>query len=351
MPAVARVLIRILPLVSAALAYLATQLPWLTVHFAQDSTIPLGIQDPGLIDSPVSGDNGVFAFVQLLPLPALSRRMLESAGWVLTALPLFGMLFGLFLLWRASARIFRIAYTLWLVLTTLLTVFAIIGLNHYSVLFCGDRCVEISASVSHLELGLWVAVASLVIGWSALAGMLWLRRKTTDTEAPSGVARGGLSAAIFSAGAALWAVGLLALPWATAGCSGLQFSFNHFVRGTCSGLDGADVMTIATNGDYRPSWIAIELLSVVGVYLLVTVWLSRLPRITWLVTLSWTVLLVPLFALGVRGVQVSLSRPVLLGYASVNPATFGSGVVVCLLGIALSGIGGVLLLRAARQTT
>jgi hypothetical protein len=36
-------------------------------------------------------------------------------------------------------------------------------------------------------------------------------------------------------------MGYYTLPWLTQGCAGLHFSLNHFVSGSCSGLDAADV--------------------------------------------------------------------------------------------------------------
>jgi hypothetical protein len=338
----------LLPLASAVPAYAATLVPWVSLRVVLGAPVPGA--PPYVTDFTLSSGTSLFSWLRRSHLPLISRPALFfPLAWLWIALPLLGLLLGLLLLSRRAPRFAFVTYAVWLALTTLLTVPALLVLPLYAPQNCQQTCVATPVLARHYEPGLWMALGSLLLGWGALVGMLWLRQRSTSLTATTlevaDAARQRLYAGILSAGAVLWAVGLLALPWVTAGCSGVQFSFNHFVRGTCSGLDNYDVLVVGLSNNQALVWPSIELLSTVGVYLLIAVWLPRLSRLTWLWALGWPLLATVHFVVGFLGVQGSLGKSPLISYASPEPAVVGIGVFVCALGIALGWAGALLLTR------
>jgi uncharacterized membrane protein len=195
-------------------------------------------------------------------------------------------------------------------------------------------------------LGIWLAIGGLALGWIAFGGLLLLRRSSlaaVRSEAPARFSKLHLVAAgVLMLGAALWALGLFAIPWATSGCTGLHLSLNHFMRGTCSGVDGWDVFTAGIGSNIWLALLFLEVVPVMGLYVAIDIWLPRLTRSTWILAASWSLLLTVLFMYGVNGVRFTIAHPPRFTYdmqgawdPGLGVATTALGIVICLVGVAL----------------
>ncbi|HEU5348528.1 MAG TPA: hypothetical protein VFU63_07925, partial [Ktedonobacterales bacterium] len=121
--------------------------------------------------------------------------------------------------------------------------------------------------------------------------------------------------------------------------TGLHLSLNHFVIGTCSGVDGWDVFTA---GMGRNDWMALVFLEVVpimGLYVVIDIWLPRLARSTWIVAACWSLLQTLLFLVGIAGVRKTLAYPPVFTAGPHDPWVVSLGVFVCGLGILLGWVG------------
>jgi hypothetical protein len=268
-----------------------------------------------------------------------------------TILPLFGLLIGLFhLRMRQGSRALTALYGVWLILATVSIAPIVYGvMTTLAPLSCWQTCSPIPVTSRHPELGAWLAIGGLALGWIAFAGLLLARRSplaTVRSGTPARFSRLHLvGAGVLTIGAAIWALGLFAIPWATSGCTGLHLSLNHFVRGTCSGIDGWDAFTAGMGSN---SWLALlflEVVPVMGLYVAIDIWLPRLARSTWVLAASWSLLLTVLFICGVNGVQFTIAHPPRFTYDMQGAWDPSLGVIVCALGIVVGGIGTALLAR------
>lgn len=179
----------------------------------------------------------------------LLRALLPPLYYLYVAL---GTLLALALfVWRGPRvrRALLIAEALWLAALLL-------NLMVYSAqLITGHAADPLLQDAQHLHATVAVVPASgLWLGWlaAALGGVgLALAYQSFAGALAAGTAMRAIQqprerlelggAALATVGLVLWAVGYYTLPWLTQGCSGLHFSLNHFVSGSCSGLDAADV--------------------------------------------------------------------------------------------------------------
>lgn|GEM_PF-1247616 len=193
-------------------------------------------------------------------------------GLLWSILPLFGLLIGLLhLRVRQGSRALAALFGVWLVLATASVTPVVYGLmTTLAPLTCFQTCGPVPVTGRHPELGIWLAIGGVVIGWIAFAGLLLLRRSSlaaVRSEAPMRFSKLHLVAAgVLMLGAALWALGLFAIPWATSGCTGLHLSLNHFMRGTCSGVDGWDVFTAGIGSNIWLALLFLEVVPVMGLY-------------------------------------------------------------------------------------
>lgn len=341
---VAQGLARILPLAGALMLVVATWLPWATLRIVID---PEGFL---ITDSSISGLNG---FQMLLGQSGLASAhpSVRWLGLLWTILPLFGLLIGLFRLrMQQGLRALTALFGVWLLLATLSVAPVVYGLmTTLAPLSCWQTCSPMPVTSRHLELGIWLAVGGLALGWIALAGLLLARRSPLANARPAANVRFSrlhlLGAGLVMLGAAVWAIGLFAIPWATSGCTGLQFSLNHFVRGACSGIDGWDAFTAGIGSNNWMALLFLEVVPVMGLYVAIDIWLPRLVRSTWVLAASWILLLTFLFSCGVSGVRYTLAHTPRFTYDMQGAWDPSLGIVVCALGIAICLVGTALLAR------
>jgi hypothetical protein len=341
-------LARILPSISALVLVVATWLPWATL---QVILVSHGPETPvSSIDLPLTGVNGLRMLLGQSGLSS-AHPSVRWLGLLWTILPLFGLLIGLFhLRMRQGSRALTALYGVWLILATVSIAPIVYGvMTTLAPLSCWQTCSPIPVTSRHPELGAWLAIGGLALGWIAFAGLLLARRSPLATVRSGTPARFSgfhlMGAGALIVGAAIWALGLFAIPWATSGCTGLHLSLNHFVRGTCSGIDGWDAFTAGMGSN---SWLALlflEVVPVMGLYVAIDIWLPRLARSTWVLAASWSLLLTVLFICGVNGVQFTIAHPPRFTYDMQGAWDPSLGVIVCALGIVVGGIGTALLAR------
>ena len=328
-------LARALPAISAFLLILASWLPWVTLHIGYGDTV---------FDSQVSGVEG------LLLLVGQSRRSRFAAlilllVWV--AIMLFGLFFSLTL--QRRRRITRVhigIYGIWILLATAISLLAFYGaVKAFGFMPCDAGCTGMHRGI---EWGVWLTLAVLALGWFALVLLIRQRARLAYLPPVAGERYTALhlvGAAVVTLGVALWLFGLYTVPWATSGCSGLHLSLNHFVRGACSGVDGYDVLSTGLNSNDLQVWPFLVLSSLIGLFVVVTVWLPRLMRPTWAWALVWSLLVTVIAVIGYAGIQMTIAHPPRFSTDDVAPWVASYGVAICVVGLALGWVGGALLAR------
>jgi hypothetical protein len=172
-------------------------------------------------------------------------------------------------------------------------------------------------------------------------------------------------------GALIWICGFFTLPWVMQGCTGLRVSLTHFASDTCAGLGAADTLTrspiaqlfAASSSDPLTSlpmgasipmsdtlfsFTARALAGVGFIYLLLAAlacWaLLRLwsgpvgaRRYGW--SLAWLALACLVAAFAYAGSGVALANPVTLNLNITGAWTYGPGLVVALIGLAVAALG------------
>ncbi len=327
-------LARILPPLSALLLLVAVRLPWAALRIAYGDV---------LFDAQFSGMDGI------LRVGSLDSRS-GLLGVVLFLLWDVAPVCGLFLTLALSIRrriswLLLSVYGVWLLLVTALSLLSLRGvLTASGYIECDANCTGVTRAI---EWGAWVAFAALVFGWLALA--LLIRYRARIERGPSAtVARYSAlhraGAAVLTLGVTLWALGLYAVPWATSGCAGLHFSLNHFVRGTCSGMDGYDMLSATLSGDGQLAWALFEAVTVIGLFIAIAVWLPSLTRATWIIAAGWSLLVALMVVMGLHGIQVTMAHPPHFTYDE-GPWELSYGTSICALGIVVGVIGTALLAR------
>lgn len=353
-----------LPLLAALLLFVGSLLTWVTVRFSF-FTDSLDLSSTNSFDMAIMGWSGLLGLIDQTPFIALARLTL----FLWDVFPLAGILLGLILM--RQRRVTRPPLTLygaWLLITTL--VFALIlahGLTMTSPFPCAPGapvCPQTWVVSRGIEAGGWLTLGSLALSWLALGLLIQRQRTSAVIATPPGVDLVSLTsltpalryppshrlgAVIFTAGAALWAFGLFAVPWATSHCTGLHLSFNHFVRGACGGVDGFDVLSagLAVSGQNSViSWPLIEFAGITGLFVVITIWLPRLTRGTWVTALGWLLLASLLAFIGMRGIQATIANPPRFTYDMQGEWVGSYGAAICALGVIVCLAGAALLARA-----
>ena len=353
-----------LPLLAALLLFVGSLLTWVTVRFSF-FTDSLDLSSTNSFDMAIMGWSGLLGLIDQTPFIALARLTL----FLWDVFPLAGILLGLILM--RQRRVTRSPLTLygaWLLITTL--VFALIlahGLTMTSPFPCAPGapvCPQTWVVSRGIEAGGWLTLGSLALSWLALGLLIQRQRASAVIATPPGVDLVSLTsltpalryppshrlgAVIFTAGAALWAFGLFAVPWATSHCTGLHLSFNHFVRGACGGVDGFDVLSagLAVSGQNSViSWPLIEFAGITGLFVVITIWLPRLTRGTWVTALGWLLLASLLAFIGMRGIQATIANPPRFTYDMQGEWVGSYGAAICALGVIVCLAGAALLARA-----
>ena len=353
-----------LPLLAALLLFVGSLLTWVTVRFSF-FTDSLDLSSTNSFDMAIMGWSGLLGLIDQTPFIALARLTL----FLWDVFPLAGILLGLILMrQRRVTRPPLTFYGAWLLITTL--VFALIlahGLTMTSPFPCAPGapvCPQTWVVSRGIEAGGWLTLGSLALSWLALGLLIQRQRASAVIATPPGVDLVSLTsltpalryppshrlgAVIFTAGAALWAFGLFAVPWATSHCTGLHLSFNHFVRGACGGVDGFDVLSagLAVSGQNSViSWPLIEFAGITGLFVVITIWLPRLTRGTWVTALGWLLLASLLAFIGMRGIQATIANPPRFTYDMQGEWVGSYGAAICALGVIVCLAGAALLARA-----
>lgn len=366
-----------LPLILfSALLYLAGfWSPWLQGF----TTITSGHGCGGCGAVPTGAVSGSAAsFTGLLALlhhqPGGSRLIFGWFGWLDVFAMLWDILpFGLIVLslalWlrKGTSRALFVVYTAWLLFAT-----SVVGVGLYGTfaVLAGDRCEGDCATalfMDHLWVtwGAWLTLGALLLAWIALG--LYIRNPIADRSiAASAEDRAAarifsrsawVGAGLFTLGVAIWAFGLLVVPWVTKRCAGIPLSVTHFVRGTCSGLDGYDVLSTGmVNGPggrlgatiwdmgldpYR----IIVLLLFVGAVLATLLWRpGRLGHERWarytlpVAASAWTMLVAGEFVLGWEGTTERLGQVGAVVFGG-PPQVVGPGLWISAAGLVLAVAG------------
>ena len=317
---------RSLALVSTVLLFMALSLPWVTVWV-----------DFGDVrfDSQVSGMQGLMILTTHVSHSRFVAGMLNLLWF---ALPLLGLLLGLLLQRRVSRTSISI-FGLWLLVATVASLLASpVALTTSGSTPCAESCGGMSRSVEWAPGSpslpsrwggsrLGCSCANRVPSRMFLLSQMYPSRRFTAA-----------GAGVFSLGFIMWALGLLVVPWATSGCAGLHFSLNHFVRGACSGVDGYDVVIAGLGPNSALIWPFLAITSVMGVFVLVTTWLPRLTRPTWITALGWCTGDADAF-IGLTGVQATIVHPPRFSSEAQDVWDPSFGIAICALGIVLGWLG------------
>jgi hypothetical protein len=345
-----------IPLASAVVLLIVSQFAWVTLHvaFSNDGAFDGAFSVQNTFDMPITGWSGLLELLTQTPLIALARLTL----FLWDVFPIMGIVLCLILLWQRRVALgLLVLYGGWLLLTTLICLLIITHALTMPFPFpCapGDPvCPQTQVVSRSVDFGGWLALSCLALSWLAFGVLIYRQRAfVVGSALASAPVRSApvvgypplrrLGAGVFTLGALLWAVGLYAVPWATSGCAGLQFSLNHFVRGSCSGVDGYDVLTAGLGAKSSLAWPLLELASVVGLFVVVAFWLPRLTRATWVVALGWVLLVTLMAFIGIHGIQVTIASGPHFSVDEVPwEASYGFG--ICEVGIVISLVSVALL--------
>ncbi len=157
-----------------------------------------------------------------------------------------------------------------------------------------------------------------------------------------------LSAGLTSAGVLVWALGFVALPWASVNCSGLVLSLNHYVSGSCGALDAGDALAYTFAGGNLPVYdlngtiptLIYAVLAGGGLLALLASWRLRgLSRGLCVWMTSWFVAAVVAAGIALKGVPIILRVRPQLGSDTVGVWIIGVGVFVTFAGLVLVACG------------
>jgi hypothetical protein len=223
-----------------------------------------------------------------------------------------------------------------------------------------DVNVSVGVVARHVGWGLWLTLVGLAGGWLAVALLLRERPMAGDevtqaARAPISAKRRWAGVGLYTAGAVLWLLGFLAIPWIQVNCASLQLTLNHLASGVCGELDSADALSSQlaqhvsadtwnlSDGIY-PLYGALiggELL------LLVAVWLRAGSRIVATWATLWLAAASLAAFLAYRGVGVVLTHPPALTTEAQGAWNGTTGVAVTLFGLLLGWLA-ILPLEGAR---
>ncbi|MDE3230573.1 MAG: hypothetical protein KGO05_11900, partial [Chloroflexota bacterium] len=216
--------------------------------------------------------------------------------------------------------------------------------------------------------GLWLGWLTVALGGAGLAlafptfmgaqdGAMKARTTPAIQRPRERLELGG--AALATLGIVLWAAGYYTLPWLTQGCAGLHFSLNHFVSGSCAGLDAADVYVNSSlaglsgrliSGPDNPLALVVYPLTDVAFHYVILglLALAALARLWWGAAGAWRYgwalawLLCAGAAMGytAQGAARSLAVSAAFTYGSLTQGAwnYGPGLSAALAGLALAAL-------------
>lgn len=329
-------------------------LPWVAVafRFAEGAPVYYG---------QTLGAGGLQYFV-ILVSGTPSERLLEGVTWLWWAVFIAGLMFCPLFWQRLGGRVARISsalFTAWIALATIITTVAGNALVHeltpqtYAPLEYGRTIVQRDP-----QWGLAFTVLGLGLSWIAAA---LLRHERVPAVAPAQVQRRArllvLGAGAVSLGAVTWALGFIALPWATVNCNALILTLNHYVSGSCGALDAGDALAYSEVGHALPlsdlngtiPTLIYAVLAGGALFVVLACWQRTISRSLCIWMSSWFVLSLGAALFALRGVPIILRVHPQLGSDTVGTWVVGQGVAVAFVGLLLVALGVGVLWRLARR--
>ncbi len=356
---------RILAFAGAALFAIAAWAPWITGTL----TYTVGQAGIDLTSSTYSFSYDSSLGVYLLLArgnitydPETAGRVVSFAWGGVTAI---GLLIAP-LLWQRlrppARRLPLYAFAAWLAVATIATFALALIIWRYDP-FRQSDFVQVALTMHSLGWGLWLALLGLAGAW---LGAVLLFREQPSAEAameatpaaPITSRRRWAAIGLFTAGAGLWLLGFLAIPWVEVNCASLHLTFNHLASGACGELDSADALSPQFAQHISSAvWNLSE-----GIYplygaliggaalLLIAVWRHPSSRVVALWAALWLAAASGTAFLAYRGVgDVITSSPALTSEAS-GAWQGTTGVAVALLGLVLAWLA-ILPMEGARWWT
>ncbi len=201
-------------------------------------------------------------------------------------------------------------------------------------------------------MGLILLPAGLALGWAALVLFVRERGSLPPLEeprfAPAFRARRHLAgASLVSAGALLWGLGFLAIPWAVVNCSSVPVTLNHFTEGACAGLDAGDALTTLVSSRIPPAlwdwsggiYALYGLLLAGGLLVVVAAWRGVLITATRSWVVLWLAAASVVTALCYRGVDHIATSAPLLSSQTTGAWHGATGIPLSFFGLLLAWIG------------
>ncbi|HET9112063.1 MAG TPA: hypothetical protein VFN78_14635 [Ktedonobacterales bacterium] len=210
--------------------------------------------------------------------------------------------------------------------------------------------------------GLWLGWLTIPLGAASLVLARSAERRGLPAEAlgaPAARTRLELaSAGLATLGVIIWEVGFFALPWVTQGCSGIHFSLNHYLIGTCSAWDSADMLA-RWSAAYETAQQIGAGASSIGLFAAVARVLTDLTLISMLVSLvtlwavtrlwvgsrgagryGWLVACLAISgAIALAAWQASAGALTRSASLATAPPVYGPGVLVTFAGMTLAALG------------
>jgi hypothetical protein len=360
---------RILTFAGAALFAFAAWAPWITgllvYTFGQPSVD--GSNSYGSNSYDFSYDSSLGVYLLLAKLlrstatydPATASRLVSFAWGGVTAI---GLLLAPLLWQRLRTPMRRLplhAFAAWLAIATIATLALALVVWRYNPA-SQDPSLQIALTARRLGWGLWLALLGLASAW--LGAVLLYREQPADEiaavatpYAPASPRRRWAALALFTAGAGLWLLGFLAIPWVEVNCGSLQLTLNHLASGACGELDSADALSAQLVQRLSPNaWNLSE-----GIYplygaliggaalLLLAVWRRPTSRVVALWAALWLAAASGTAFLAYRGVGVVITTSPALTTDASGAWNGATGVAVTLLGLVLAWLA-ILPMEGAR---
>ncbi|HKV83491.1 MAG TPA: hypothetical protein VJN88_02975 [Ktedonobacterales bacterium] len=353
---------RVLAIAGAVLFGLAAWTPWMVVAIPASGTRQVVASFPDNAQGIALVFWLMFAHGSADPAHITQHPTITHlAGALWTLLPAVGILLAP-LLWRRPLTLGGLwalrLYTLWLGLAALLSLCVGGTLEWYARHSTGPFNSPFNSLIWQTRWGLPLAVVALAI--SAFATMrLWRERALAYAQppiVPSPHSQPQRWAAwTLSLGIGLWLVGFVVTPWATVNCTDVPFTLNHFVEGSCAGLDSGDALSTLAAFHLSPTvWIfgrgiysLYGLLIGAAALFIIGAWMARRPTRAYCVWLClWLAAASILAFLAARGVaRITVDSPVLAAQA-VGQWRGAVGIPITLAGLLVAWLAVIPLERA-----
>jgi hypothetical protein len=359
-------LLRLLAALAALLVGFAVWSPWLVITvqpFAGAPSDSIHVDAASGISLALTLVFGQQSLVGIVTSPHLYSAATFVAYASLVVVSTLGLLIAP-LFWQRtrtrSLRLVLIAYGVWLVAAAVVP----LGLDAAIWIALGRRLSQATSRADGVtyspDYGPLLLSAGLVVGWTTLVLLARQRPPALTPAAPVSLpprtSRAKAGVTLISGGLLLWTAGFLAVPWAQVNCASVPLTLNHFVEGSCAGLDAGDALTTLLSSripaavwswsDGRYALYAVLLGG--GVLALLAVWRSTASRTAHVWIALWLVAATAVTALSFRGVDhIAAAAPVMSSQAT-GDWHGATGIPLSFLGLLLAWVGMVALDGASR---